>query len=317
VLGLGSSWTRYGFRRQPHARFAHARFVYAPFAAGVGAEVVADIRRTNRPTFTTVALRGNNFETTRFHGFGNSTTEVGDDRELYVVRHQFLGAEVLLNTRLANGLEVSVGSEVRYLDARVRSGSAIDLTRPAGTSAFTQVGGVARLRLDRRDTLLVTRRGVTASASARGFGWDDGAPFGRISGSAATYIPVGAVGPTVALRAGAERAVGDFPFQEAAYLGGSATVRGYPNQRFAGDGAVFGSAELRQPVGEVKLGVRGRLGVLALADAGRVYFDGEDGSDWHTAYGGGAYFETIGRIVGVTVARGESTLVYLHFGLPF
>ncbi|HYW08964.1 MAG TPA: BamA/TamA family outer membrane protein, partial [Longimicrobium sp.] len=293
VIGVGPSWTRFGFRRQPYARFAHARFVYAPFAAGIGAEVVADIRHTNRPTFTTIALRGNNFETTRFHGFGNSTTEQGEDRDLYIVRHDFLGGAVLLNTRLANGLTASVGPEVRFMDARVRSGSLIDLTRPGGTSAFTQVGAVARLHFDRRDTLVVTRRGITASAAARGLGWDAGAPFARLSGSAATYIPVGAVGPTVALRAGAERAIGDFPFQEAAYLGGSTTVRGYPTQRFAGDGVVFGSAELRQPVGEVKLGVRGRLGVLALADAGRVYFDGESGSDWHTAFGGGAYFETI------------------------
>jgi hypothetical protein len=317
VLGFGPSWTRYGFRRQPYARFAHARFVYAPLASGIGAEVVADIRRTNRPAFTTVAVRGSNFETTRFHGFGNSTTESGEDRELYIVRHDFLGAEVLLNTRLADGLTLSAGPEVRFLDARVRSGSVIGLTRPPGTSAFTQFGGVARLHFERRDTLAVTRRGMVATAAARGFGWDDGTPFARLSASAATYIPVGAVGPTVALRAGAERAIGDFPFQEAAYLGGSTSVRGYPTQRFAGDGAAFGSAELRQPVGQVKLGVRGRLSVLALADAGRVYFDGESGSDWHAAFGGGAYFETIGRIVSVTVARGESTLVYLHFGLPF
>ena len=87
---------------------------------------------------------------------------------------------------------------------------------------------------------------------------------------------------------------GDVPFHEAAFLGGPGSLRGYPFQRFAGDAAAFGSAELRQPLGQVKLLVRGRLGVFALADAGRVWMDGDSPGDWHTDVGGGLWFETLG-----------------------
>lgn len=317
VIGFGPSSTRFGFRRQPHATFHHARVVFAPLAGGVGFEVAGDVRRTNRPAFTSFLLRANNFETTRFYGFGNETSEAGDDFDRYVVRHNFAAGELLLNTRLAPGLMLALGPEVRYVDVRVRDELLIATADPAGTSAFTQAGALARLVLNRRDTLAVTRSGVTASAEARGFGWTDGGPFGRLRAQAATYVPIGARGPSLAFRAGGERAVGDFPFQEAAFLGGFGSLRGFQYQRFAGDASVFGSAEARQPVGQVRLIARGRLGVLGFADAGRVYVDGESEGGWHTALGGGAYFETVGRVLSVTYAQGESGLIYVNFGLPF
>jgi hypothetical protein len=317
VIGAGPSRTRYGFRRQPYATLHHARVVLAPFAGGFGVEVLGDYRRTNRPTYTTFLLRANNFETTRFHGFGNDTEDEGNDRERYLVRHNVAAGEVLLNTRLGDGLRLAVGPELRYVDARVRDDLVLSVFRPDGTEPFTQLGAVGRLTLDRRDTLVITRSGVTALAEARAAGWSDGAPFTRLRAQAATYVPIGARGPSLAFRAGAESALGDFPFQEAAYLGGFGNVRGYDAGRFAGDAAVFGSAEARQMLGEVRLIARGRLGVLGLVDAGRVYVGGESDGGWHTAVGGGVFFETVGRILGLTYANGEGGQLYLHFGLPF
>ena len=317
VIGFGPSGTRFGFRRQPYATFQHLRFVFAPFASGVGVEYAADYRRTNRPDYTTILLRANNFETTRFYGFGNDTGDDGDDLDRYVVRHNFVAGELLLHRRLAPGLMLAAGPEMRYVDARARDEHLITTLDPAGTSTFTQVGALARLALDRRDTLAVTRSGITASAEARGFHWTDGEPFARLRAQAATYVPIGARGPSLAFRAGAETALGDYPFQEAAFLGGFTSLRGFQYQRFAGDASVFGTAEARQPIGQVRLIARGRLGVLGLVDAGRVYVDGDSEGGWHTAVGGGVYFETVGRVLGLTYARGDSGLFYLHFGLPF
>ena len=318
VIGFGPSRTRYGFRRQPHAVLTHARVVYAPFAGnGVGAEVVFDRQRTGRPASTTAMLRANNFETLRFYGFGNDTDEEGSDHERYIVRHNLAAGEFLFNSLLAPGLTASFGPEVRYVDARYDDDHLLAAVRPPGSSPFVQAGALGRLRFDRRDTLAVTRCGVSAAAEARAFGWDDGAPFTHLHAQAATYVPVGARGPSLAFRAGAEGALGDYPFQEAAFLGGFQSLRGYDNQRFAGDAAVFGSAEVRQALGQVRLIARGRLGVMGLVDAGRVYVDGESDGGWHTAVGAGVYFETIGRILGATYAQGESGRFYLHFGLPF
>ncbi|HEV2148230.1 MAG TPA: BamA/TamA family outer membrane protein, partial [Longimicrobiaceae bacterium] len=139
-----------------------------------------------------------------------------------------------------------------------------------------------------------------------------------VTASAYLTAPV-ATEPTLALRAGGRRAWGAFPLQEAAFVGGSGSLRGYPEQRFAGEGAVFANAELRVPLAPVNLGVRGEVGALALADAGRVFAEGESSSRWHTAYGGGVWASFLGRsrTFGVSYARGDAGRIYLWSGFPF
>ena len=51
------------------------RALWAPVEAGFGAELVADLRHTNRPARTVFAVRVSNFADARFHGFGNDTPE--------------------------------------------------------------------------------------------------------------------------------------------------------------------------------------------------------------------------------------------------
>jgi hemolysin activation/secretion protein len=139
--------------------------------------------------------------------------------------------------------------------------------------------------------------------------------FGKASAVASADIPIGA--PTVALRAGAQRAFGNFPIHEAAMLGGRESLRGFGWNRFSGDAAVFGNAELRVPVVRMELLVRGTLGVIGLADAGRVWVEGDENKDWHTSYGGGLSFTSLGKAVSAVFAHGEQNRVYLNLGLPF
>jgi hemolysin activation/secretion protein len=174
---------------------------------------------------------------------------------------------------------------------------------------------MAEVAVDGRDTLPVTHRGWWLGARAEGYGSDLG-PFGSVGGEARTYLSLGA-GPILALRAGGEVTQGDVPFHEAAFLGGGGSLRGYPFQRFAGDAAAFGSAELRQPLGQVKLLVRGRLGVFALADAGRVWIGGNSPGSWRTDVGGGVWFETLGNVGTFTIAQGDVTRWYVGLGLPY
>jgi hemolysin activation/secretion protein len=136
----------------------------------------------------------------------------------------------------------------------------------------------------------------------------------------AAYLPV-ARGNTLALRAGGEQVFGDFPVQEAAFLGGGQSLRGYARNRFAGDAAVWGNAELRSGFGRANLGVaRGNLGGILLADAGRVYFDGRSEGGWHPVLGGGLYFSMLDRAYtgSVIAAHGaEGWRASIQFGLPF
>lgn len=69
----------------------------------------------------------------------------------------------------------------------------------------------------------------------------------------------------------------------------------------------------------MNLRLRGDLGVLALADAGRVFTAGERSSAWHTAYGGGLWVRLLGgnQTLGATYARGDEHRLYLWNGFLF
>lgn len=84
---------------------------------------------------------------------------------------------------------------------------------------------------------------------------------------------------------------------------------------------MWGNAELRAALGRANLRlVRGNAGALLLADAGRVFMDGESAGGWHAAYGGGVWFSMIDGAYTATLlaARGdEGWRAYLRLGLPF
>lgn len=311
VLGAGPVWTRYGFRRQPYARQIAVRALYAPLEDGIGVEGIADFKRTGTGGGLRLAAGARTFEVTRFHGFGNQSP--GEAEEAYEVTSNEVRAEALWYGSIGRRAAYRFGPVARWLDPR--DPAFTDVPEPRGAEGWMGAGAMAQLHVDGRDTLAVTRRGWWLGARAQGYGSDLG-PFGSVGGEARTYLSLGA-GPILALRAGGEVARGDFPFHEAAFIGGPGSLRGYPYQRFAGDAAAFGSAELRQPLGQVKLLVRGRVGAFALADAGHVWMDGDSPGDWHTNYGGGLWFETLGYVTTLTVAQGDVTRAYLGLGLPF
>jgi outer membrane protein assembly factor BamA len=172
--------------------------------------------------------------------------------------------------------------------------------------------------LDRRDDPAFPRNGFTLAAraelfpvSSEGFldeGGGELGQFARAGASGTGYVRLG--GPVLALRAGGEKVFGDFPLQYAAFLGGSPNLRGYAFDRFAGDAAAWGGAELRVPIGS-------GVGVMALADAGRVWFDGDSDGGWHTALGGGGFVRAGGYTASLQYAYGERGIFYLRLGLPF
>ena len=102
--------------------------------------------------------------------------------------------------------------------------------------------------------------------------WDVTETFGEVHGEAATYLtPETTFGPTLALRAGGKKVWGRFPFFESAFIGGAATVRGLREQRYAGDAALYGNAELRVRLGRFFVALPGDFGVFGLARTSAAY----------------------------------------------
>jgi hypothetical protein len=314
VLSIGPARTRYGFRRRPYAERSSLRLLWAPFRGGVGVEAEHDRVRTGTTSGTVTWARTTTFERVRFHGLGNDSP--GGDEPRWEVDLRRLEAGVRLYAGRGTRTRFAIGPHARWTDpGTVAAGDAHGGRR--GVRAFGQAGVAAEGVLDRRDDPGHPRRGAWLRLAGRGYASDLG-PFGGAEGEARGYLSAGGAGPTLALRAGAAAALGDFPLQEAAFVGGAGTLRGYAGRRFAGDRAAYGGAELRQRIAPVNLGVaRGRLGAFALADAGRVYVGGASPGGWHTGAGGGLWFETLGRVASAALVHGDGWRLQLTVGPTF
>ena len=318
VVGGSLTWTERGFRRDGFARRDRIRAEYAPTQSGLALDF-QHIGRGIDGTSLMVHGRASTLEPFRFHGFGNDTENDGP-RDRYLVDQTTVTLEGEVGKPLGSGLRLGVGPVLRYRGAESDD---VILAAARGADAYTTAGLRSVLEWDGRDAAAFPTRGGWARLTAeghQGVGGDVTGGFGRTRGEGAAYLPV-VPGNTLAMRAGGERVWGAFPVQEAAFLGGGESLRGFARNRFAGDAAVWANAELRSSFGQANLGVaRGNLGGIVLADAGRVYFDGRSEGGWHGTYGGGLYFSMLDRAYTGTLiaAHGDDGWrTYLKFGLPF
>ena len=318
VLFVGPSMTKYSFRRQPYAWSAQARVGWAPAETRFIVDTDGDLYLENRRHWLSWEAYASEMENVRFFGFGNDTERTGPS-SLYDTWLRQVRVEPALNFPLYGDGRLSIGPVFQWTDPEVEAGSPLEVQAPAGVDGTTQLGLRVEAEADGRRGAAFPRRGWRLEGGGSvypGVVEEDGA-FGEAHVMGATYLSAGA-GPVLAVRAGGKQVWGEgFPFFESAFLGGGSTLRGHTGQRFAGDAMVFGGAELRVPLLRANLGLRGTLGVMGLADGGRVWVDGVSDDDWHSAVGGGLFFAAAGQAAFLTVVKGERTSLNFGLGMPF
>ena len=321
--GSGVSYTRYGFRQDPHASRYVLRAGWATEASTGRADFSADWRRPNSRVRYGVYARASGIEVLRFHGFGNEVSAEGDD-EFFRVNQVDLSFSPYLSLPVAPRTDLRLGPIVRYSDTDFDEPRFITLTRPYGSGPFGMLGGAVTLRFDGRNRPNAATHGAMLDLGASVYPsvLDVEEAFGALHVEGATYLTADSLPlqPTLALRAGGKHVWGDFPYQEAAFIGDPATVRLGRQNRYAGESAVYGGAEVRLRLGAMNLFVPGEFGVFGLGDVGRVYLEGESSDTWHAAGGGGVWLSFIERVntISVAVARSEErTGVYVGAGFGF
>jgi len=321
-VGAGADGTGYDFRRLPYNSHVRVRAGYATGAQTYRAEFAGEFRGIVPPAIVRLHLRASGIDVLRFYGFGNETPTTGSNNFYKVKQQQYLVAPAL-EFSLSPAAKLAIGPVLKFSHTNLVGGTFIDVARPYGVEDLGQFGAAADFHVDTRDQPHAARRGITF-----GFGGsyypaalDVTAPFGEGHAEASSYLTARIpLHPTLALRIAGKKVWGTYPFYEAAYVGGASTVRGFVEHRFAGDAAVYGSAELRLSVAKFFLLVPGELGVFGLGDAGRVYVSGETSERWHAAAGGGLWFAFLSRANTVSVAAAhsvEGTRVYVRAGFPF
>lgn len=338
VIGAGPKWTSYGFRRMPYHWSVGARALYAIGDNSFGAEVKADYRFENSPLSLTLAARGVHFDGFRFDGYGNQAAAAGDAA---LVRQDRVTVEPAVRWYIgwrareggdpldeaadsATGFRPLVGSldfgpVVLWTDVRPLSGSTLEEAGAGIPHSLARGGLRAILELDRTDTDEVPRRGWRLKGSVAGYpaAGDPADPFAEVDARASVYVPIFGAGPHLAFRIGGSGVWGNAPVQHSAWIGGRSTLRGYRWQRYRGDAAAFGSAELRIPLTRVNVLARWNLGVFGLADVGRVWYQGASPGGWHEGYGGGVWIDALGTAISAAYAHGEDHRLYLNLGLSY
>lgn len=320
LLGVGASRTRFGFRRDPYA--THLKGVFAAATNGkIDARLDLDVRLESSPAHVYLHAAGTQLDVIHYYGQGNDT-EAPEPDEYYDVQQARVGMELGFGTRIGSQIELRLAPRLVFNKTGDNQGRLIDAMPDLyGTGSFWQFGGTlgAGWRSSgAREGSLGTLLDVNAAVYSVLAGVTH--TFGSVDGVWRGYVPLdGERLSLLAFRVGGQKVWGEFPWFESAFLGGD-NLRGLPAQRYAGDASLYGSAEVRLEVGSARVLVPEVVGLLGLADAGRVWVNGSSPGGWHAGFGGGIWLGLINRrnIVSAAYAVSEGGgRIHLDLGFAF
>jgi hypothetical protein len=351
-LGLyfngGFNKTKWGFRKFPHDRFIRASVGYSTKRGSGDVRYEDSFCRTNSDFCATSSLKFSGISSLNFFGFGNDTVKIDelDDRDFYEVEQNLFRGTQTVDWKPTGQSKLYSGVRLQYTDEN-SSDTLIAETQPYGDGEFGQAGLILGLDWDSRmpdKTLLpaaqvsretkekpkeAARTGITVGIEGSLYPkvWDVEDTFGSLEGEVAGTLQLGrgrnTTGRVVfAARVGGRKVWGYFPWHDAAFIGGSRSNRGLASQRLAGDESLYGNAEVRLHLFSITNVLPTRWWVLGLADAGRVWVDGESSDEWHPSYGAGLVVELMAtpHKLRVEWARNEdddTNRFYLSLGFSF
>ncbi len=346
-VGAALDTRAFGFRDDPYASRHVVRAGWSFGESTFRADYRAEFHFENTGLYAGWYAYASGLESSRFFGFGNDTSDGGNPNSSYFyAKQQQYAVTPLLAVPLARKLTFFVGPTLKYASSGGKEeNTLINQEQPYGFGNFGEVGATGLLELDTRVGAARTPGGVALRTLGYPRGglhvlvrgqvwpqaWSVEKTFGSIEGRASAYLtPGGDRSPTLALRVGGEKVFGEYPYFEAAYLGGGLggvgaaagdeALRGLPRHRYAGDAALWGNAELRLYISRMHIILPGTWGLLEFVDGGRVYLQGESSNKWHYGGGVGLWFAWLDRAntVSFMYARSEGrNAFYARAGFSF
>ena len=328
-LGAGKTWFDYGFRKEPYASKVG---LFGALATELKYEIRldGDFRFENSRAFVMGQVYSSSFDVLNFYGFGNDSPEIS--RNSAKVRRNASALQLAVGSFPGNSTGFAIGPVVSFSRTDDDPESFINqLPDLYGTDDTWQAGVFARFDWDSRRNIRIQWTGeipklTGASLTTQGRYYPDWLdlvePYGWLGGEMRGYlqIPVLKEATHGAARIGGKRVWGDYPWYDAAFVGGPETLRGWRAGRFAGDASVYGSGELRLHVMDGHFLVPSMWGLLGFADVGRVWVDVDSPGSAHWGFGGGLWWGLLGTMNIVSLELGvseETTALYLEWSFTF
>jgi hypothetical protein len=322
LLGGGVNLTTYRAGHQPYYRWLQLKAAYATTPGDFAIELHAKFNRWRSQNAVTLDAGLSQIAVLHFFGYGN-TTPYDQPIGYYRARQNQLYVYPAWNVRPTPATVFSIGPLFKHVLTDTTATTLLNASRPYGVPEFAQLGVLASATYDTRDAVHFTRHGILLAMGGSFYPvvFGSGRPFGGMRASAAAFVtPRRWQRATLAMRGTAQLALGDVPAHEAAYAGGSGTLRGYESGRYAGEAAVYFNNELRLQIGTLPFVVPWHFGLSGIADVGRVFASADSTRVWHASVGGGAWVAMPDRSVGgvITVVRSpQGTSIWLGTSFMF
>lgn len=303
ILGAGANIKTQGFNKEPYGSLHKFMVNYAFAFPSAQIKYSGEFKDVFRKTDFILDAEYNtpNFQG-YFYGLGNETENPETDDDAYNrirLSHFLVQPEFKMN--LGRNHSLSIGGFYQQIELKATSDRFVtdfsnqynDLDPSTDFSARKYVGLKLGYELDTRDNLITPARGMYWSSSWRFYKGIESHDrnFQKMETDMRFYLSFGRPQRTIlAVRVGAAHNTNGYSFFQANKLGLKSNLRGYRQERFAGDDIVYQNTDLRFRVARFKsyfLG--GEVGVLGFNDIGRVWVDNENSDKWHHGYGGGIW----------------------------
>jgi outer membrane protein assembly factor BamA len=325
VLGIGGRINYYDFRQKPFAHRFDLSGSYATKSQRAEFVFLGEFNDLIKGANVKIPAKYTGLEITKFFGFGNETARDDSlfDADYYEVRQRYLGTEFNVKIPTEMNIEIRLGLLLELSSIPKEVNRLVTETNPYGTGELDFLALSAAVNFDSRDNIEMPLSGYFLNLYTDLYPRtiNNNEYFGKVILDGRTYISNDLVTPfTLALRAYSELVWGNYPFYKGAKIGGSNTLRGFSRDRFIGDQAVLGSAELRYFLADIYFLIPFKLGMNLFTDAGRVFYENEESTKWHTSIGGGFWFSVYERTLNlsVNIAKSpEDIRVYVNLGQMF
>jgi len=332
-LGGGVVMKKYAFRKDPYAYYQKIVANVAPHSFAWNFDYEGDFRDVIGEMGINIdaSVKAPNYFT-NFYGFGNETKVTASDPDDYY-RINYNEAKLFpgLTFDLGDHANIKFGPTYQYVNIENDEANVLSMLNQNDVSVFEghhYLGGEFSADIHTVEDLNYPEKGVRWISS---LSWQSelgaltrvstiqSALSGYYSFQEPTLI-------TLAGRVGGGSVAGDYQFYQGLTIGGNqglgrkGNVRGYMRDRFTGRTNVYSNAEVRVRLARLPFYYMPlAIGVLVHYDNGRVWTDGENSNQWHQSYGGGLWFNPLGKWVFTTTYSHseEENIVMLNLGLMF
>ncbi len=314
-LGNGAVFTKHGFRKYPYASRqtlgGNVAFRSGSFNINYQGIFIRALGKADILVESNVSVPNSR---TNFFGFGNET-KVIRDTQFHTVNIDQYTAEALLRYQINPNFSFLTGPFIEFFDLVMVEDRFVNTTASGLGAQDSELdvfyGLDTRFTFDISNQQTIKKEGTIGQLDSRLVQRFDGQNlFLNLKANLKYYKYIDWLKTTFATRIGAARLFGDFEFYQANTLGGqvetnfnapllnSSNFRGTPRHRFSGQAVFYHNTDARISLLDIKSTIiPGKLGILALADHGRVWNEGMSSSKWHYSTGGGLWFNAFNSFV--------------------